>query len=401
MEQLPDSWSDWEIVRCIGEGSYGTVYEAKRKDDPTIRAAIKVIAVPADSSEKSELIAEGFDEQESKTFFNEMVNDCIREVKVMEHFKGMQNIVSIEDYKVIPKEDGLGSYIFIRMEMLTSLSVYMSGKKLSEEEIIRLGIDICTALTFCEERGIIHRDIKPENIFVNEKISSHVFYKLGDFGIAKTLDNRTAGLSMKGSPNYIAPEVAAMKSYDNRVDIYSLGLTLYRLLNNNRLPFYPKSQLYMPSIKKEALEQRLSGAKIEPPSEASQKLSSIILKACSFEPEKRYQSADEMRKALLSLLNDGPLVDPPRNKLVIILLTILLSISLLIGILLLAKKIDTSSSSDSESIPSPVDTIGPKTMEAPWNYEIALPATDLETTTFSTIEPTVTTYNNTESVIPH
>ena len=65
------------------------------------------------------------------------------------------------------------------------------------------------------------------SILVNDRLGSHVFYKLSDFGIARTLEHRAVNMSSKGTPNYMAPEVTMGKPYDARADIYSLGLTLY------------------------------------------------------------------------------------------------------------------------------------------------------------------------------
>ncbi len=302
MFQLPDSWSDWILERTIGEGSYGTVYEAVRKDDPSIRAAIKVIPIPQDPSEVQELYSQGFDTAQAKEFFDQAAAELIREVKVMECFKGTQNIVSIEDYRVEPREDGIGSHILIRMELLTSLDCYISDKKLTEEEVAQIGIDLCNALSLCMSRNIVHRDIKPENIFVNDRLGTHVFFKLGDFGVARTMENRTTGMSVRGTPNYIAPEVMLGHPYDTRADIYSLGLTLYRLLNNNRLPFFPQTDLYSPTAKREAVMRRTGGDPLDPPVNASPEIAAVILKACAFLPENRYRTADEMKQALKTAL---------------------------------------------------------------------------------------------------
>ncbi len=305
MFRLPEHWSAWEVTGRVGEGSYSVVYEAVRKDDPTIRCAVKLITIPQDESEYDDMLAEGFDTALSKSFFDEAVRDFTREVRLMEHFKGMQNIVSIEDYKVIPKEDGIGSYIYIRMELLNSLEKYLSDKVLSEREILQIGLDICTALEFCREKNIIHRDIKPANIFVNDRIGSHVFYKLGDFGIARNLEGKTMGMSAKGTPNYMAPEVAAGLPYDATADLYSLGLTLYWLLNGRRLPFFPQTQLYSPSAKREALGRRLAGEALPPPVNASPEAAEAILKACAYRKEDRYANATEMKRALEAVLRAG------------------------------------------------------------------------------------------------
>ena len=301
MIKLPDSWSDWILTDIIGEGAFATVYEAERKDDPSIRAAIKVIAIPKDKAETEELTLQGFDQEQTRQYFGETVDEFIREIKIMEYFKGTQNIVSIEDYKVEPKEDGIGSYVFIRMELLTPLDHYISDKTLTEQEVAQIGMDVCSALSLCASRNLIHRDIKPKNIFVNDKIGTNIFYKLGDFGIASTLEHRSSGLTANGTSNYIAPEVELGKPYDSRADIYSLGLTLYRLLNNNRLPFFPQTQLYSPSAKEEAKKRRMAGEKPDPPVNASPEMAAIILKACAYQPEDRYQNAEEMKKALDTL----------------------------------------------------------------------------------------------------
>ncbi len=313
MIRLPESWSDWVLTETIGEGAFATVYEAERKDDPSVRAAIKVIAIPQDASEVQELTSQGFDAEQARNYFSQTVDEFIREVKIMELFKGTQNIVSIEDYKVEPKEDGIGSYIFIRMELLTSLDHYLADKELTEEEVAQIGIDVCSALSLCMSQNLVHRDIKPENIFVNDRIGPHVFYKLGDFGIARTMEQRTAGMSAKGTPNYIAPETALGRPYDTRADLYSLGLTMYRLLNNNRLPFFPQTSLYAPAAKREAIMRRMAGEQLEPPVNASPEMAKVILKACSYQPEDRYQTADEMKRALEALLPGAAPSAPART----------------------------------------------------------------------------------------
>ncbi len=303
MIQLPAQWEDWQIIRRLGSGSYSVVYEAQRKDDPAIRCAIKVIAIPQDDADWDEVGSDGVNAELSRSYYEEAVRECTHEIRLMEHFKGLQNIVSIEDFKVVPKEDGIGSYIFIRMELLTSLNHYLSDKTLTDVEIARLGIDICTALEFCGEKKIIHRDIKPENIFVNNRMTTRVFFKLGDFGIARNMENMTRGLSSRGTPNYMAPEVAASRSYDEKADIYSLGMTLYWLANGRRLPFFPQTQLYTPAMKREAWERRMSGEALPNPAYCSDALAEVILRACAFRPEDRYKNAAEMKEALNRTLN--------------------------------------------------------------------------------------------------
>ena len=301
---LKQIWPEWEIEENpLGRGSFGVVYKAVRSDsDYNMKsfAAIKAISIPSDPSEVDSLRSEGLDINATKTFLHGIVEDFVNEIQMMESLKGVQNIVSVEDYKVVEKTDEIGWDIFIRMELLTTFNSYICDKKLSEKEVIKLGCDICSALQICGKRNIIHRDIKPENIFVNDFGD----FKLGDFGIARKLENMTGGLSQKGTFNYMAPEVAKSNNYDARVDTYSLGIVLYRLLNGNRLPFLDtEKQLLNPNERRNAIDRRLQGEALPPPCEASAAMADVILRACSYDPNMRFSSATEMKQALMSVAN--------------------------------------------------------------------------------------------------
>ncbi|MFR3320573.1 MAG: protein kinase domain-containing protein [Lachnospiraceae bacterium] len=114
--------------------------------------------------------------------------------------------------------------------------------------------DICKALILCEARHIIHRDIKPENIL----ISKFGDYKLGDFGVARVQDHTTNATKM-GTHGYAAPEVEHGQKYGKEADIYSLGITLYWLLNNRRMPFLNADEAVTAMKNQEALRRRYEG----------------------------------------------------------------------------------------------------------------------------------------------
>ncbi|MCR4895637.1 MAG: serine/threonine protein kinase, partial [Lachnospiraceae bacterium] len=302
-EKIKTVWPEWEIVRLIGKGSFGEVYEAVRSDHQVeSKAAIKVIHIPQADSELDTLRMEGMSDQESKTVLEGQVTDFVNEIQLMETFKGTQNIVSVEDYKVIEKSEGIGWEIYIRMELLTPLAKFVSDKNLSTDEVVKMGTDLCSALEICAQKGVIHRDIKPENIFVN----SFGDYKLGDFGIARSMENFSGSLSMKGTYNYMAPEVERSKEYDATVDIYSLGLVLYFFLNKKRLPFLdPGKQILTPQERSEALRKRLDGELLPPPCEAPSMLASVILTACHPDPKKRFSNPTAFKNALINTLVDS------------------------------------------------------------------------------------------------
>ncbi len=300
--RLPESWAaDWVLDRALGSGSFSTVYRAVRRDRPSVEAAIKIISVPGGDAELAALRAEGMNAEQSQSYFDEIAREYISEIDLMENFKGNTNIVSIEDYKVVRRPDGVGNIIFIRMELLRPLDAVLRQRQLSEQEVIRLGIDICSALELCATKRIIHRDIKPANIFVNDRMPGKVFFKLGDFGVARSLQAMTHTLSKKGTPNYMAPEVFFGKPYDARADIYSLGVTLYYLLNNNRIPFLEAGNVG-PAAREAALSRRMSGEKLPPPANASREMNEVVQKACAPDPQNRYPGAREMKAALEGLL---------------------------------------------------------------------------------------------------
>lgn len=151
-------WPEWSLTKRIGSGSYGVVYEAVRTEYGfENHCAIKVISIPSSESELDSLRAEGLDEQATKKHFETIVKDFVNEIHVMVSLDGHPNIVNVKDYKVVPKEDQFGWDILILMELLTPLSEYISNRTLSEQEVIKLGCDICAALETCHQEKIIDR----------------------------------------------------------------------------------------------------------------------------------------------------------------------------------------------------------------------------------------------------
>lgn len=306
MDLLRKIWPEWEIVEKIGEGTFGCVYKIVRNDTgKDFYAALKIIDIPKDFSEYNGIKSDGLDEESAGTFFKDLTDECLNEIKIMYSLKGTDNIVSIEDYKVTEQQDENGRiqyHIFIRMELLQNLGEYIEdnisgqNKETICNEVIKIGTDLCSALELCSKENIIHRDIKMQNVFV----SSFGKFKLGDFNISKHLEDRTSAMSRKGTMGYLAPEVYNGNGYNSSVDIYSLGMLLYRILNNNRAPFLDPNMPVRPSAMEAAVTRRLSGEKIESPINATPELAAVILKSLEYEPSERYATASEFKAALLN-----------------------------------------------------------------------------------------------------
>ena len=292
----------WYIKRYIGAGSYGKVFEIERRDefDTVFTGALKAITIPSSPDELEEILSDGMDRDGASTYFRDYVKDLNREIALMSKLKGHSNIVSYEDHAIHAHEDGIGWDILIRMELLTPITGYLKqNKSFTRREIIRLGIDLCRALEVCQRYNIIHRDIKPANIFISETED----FKLGDFGVARIASASTGASTRAGTVNYMAPEVFKGEKYTSNVDIYSLGLVMYQLLNANRMPLYPPyPQPMSPAQRERAQAQRLSGAALPPPANADGRLAEIVLKACAPDPAQRYDSPAVMRQALEAIL---------------------------------------------------------------------------------------------------
>lgn len=308
MLDLSNVWPEWKVVEKVGEGSFGKVYKCER-DEYGIKSlcAIKVISIPQNKAEIESMSFEGLSEDGARTYFSEIVNDFATEIRLMEILKGAPNVVSVENYKIVERSDEIGWDIYIRMEYLQSFVAYSKNNKFTEAQVKKFALDISNALNICSQNGVIHRDVKPDNIFI-DKFGS---FKLGDFGVARRLEGSMSMMSKKGTYSYMAPEVFRGEKYDCRADIYSLGMVMYKLLNRNRDPFIdPDKPMVSFKERNDAINRRRNGEKLPAPIDASFKMAAVILKACEFRPEDRYNTVEDFRNAILSVgastFNDEP-----------------------------------------------------------------------------------------------
>ena len=294
-------WTDWTIGELIGHGSGGktAVYNLTRENPGFVEEdVLKIVNLIEENIPIDEMSKEFREDYEEKK--QDAIDKATEEVKLMHRLRNSRNIVSYQDFKVHTTNGSNSTHtdLLIRMHKYSELGTILKKKTLSEEEVVNVGIDICCALEECQKQGIIHRDIKPGNIFYDGNN-----YLLGDFGISKILENGDIAQTYKGTPQYAAPEQFGMfmskNGYDHRVDIYSLGLTLYYIANHGKLPFVESGRNISA-----ANQIRLEGTAIPPISGISRELNEIILKACSFAPENRYSSAREMKKELLGIVTE-------------------------------------------------------------------------------------------------
>ncbi len=285
----------WYLEDTIGEGSSGTVYRIT--DNNGNHCALKVIPITI-NNEADTFHLKKQDCVSKRKYLDEMTHEILAEVRVCKKLNHHAGIVNYQEYDVIEESDSFVRLILIRMDLLLPLNKLLRTKEseFSSKEVAAMGIDLLTSLSECRKHNIIHRDIKPSNIFV----TSDGRYLLGDFGSARLLE-KTMMASHKGTLAYMAPEIAAGQSFNSTVDIYSLGITMYQLLNNRRLPFLNDSFKF--SDLESAVEKRLSGALLPFPENADRELGKIICKMCAHSPKNRYVAPEECLDDLKNYLN--------------------------------------------------------------------------------------------------
>jgi|GEM_PF-5458199 len=206
------------------------------------------------------------------------------------------NIASVHDFGVT--ESGL---FYLVMEYVDgeTLFEHIRRKQLTEPKVRSVSLQMCDALIFAHEHGIIHRDIKPSNILIN----SEGRVKLVDFGLARAMGAQEQEISL-GTPDYVAPEIMQGSRVDHRADIYALGVVLFEMLTGEtpNLHGQPPSSL-IPE----------AGA-----------WNSVVMKATNEDPDHRFRDAREMRAAILKATAPGrnhhtrrtplPMAPPPASR---------------------------------------------------------------------------------------
>jgi len=262
-EQLAPHFPQLEILECLGRGGMGVVYKARQKSLNRI-VALKLLAP----------------ERVRDPQFAERFTREAQALAALNH----PNIVTIHDF------GQAGGFYYLLMEFVDGVNLrqLLRLRKFTPEEALAIVPPLCDALQFAHERGIVHRDIKPENLLLDK--AGRV--KVADFGIAKMLGTvsvsgqvgesaapESATQTTVGTPAYSAPEQKTdPRRVDSRADIYSLGVVFYELLTGE----LPGKRIELPSAKVH-IDVRLD---------------EVVLRALEQEPERRYQTASELKTVI-------------------------------------------------------------------------------------------------------
>ena len=280
----------YRIVRVIGSGGMGIVYEAEH----TIIEKCVAIKVLRDEFSHRHDILERF-----------------RQEAMSASRIGHPNIVEISDFGETPS----GASFFV-MELLDGFdlaSLLNSEKTLSVQRAVPIIIQCCKALGAAHAKGIVHRDMKPENIFLTQREAFPDFVKIVDFGVARMSDLGPRSKLTKtglviGTPEYISPEQAAAKACDHRADVYALGVIMYEVFAG-RPPFV--GETFMAILTQHMFETPPPIYEVNPTSQLIPLLEAVIARAMSKDPDKRQQSMAELAAELTVALAQSPTPDPP------------------------------------------------------------------------------------------
>jgi tRNA A-37 threonylcarbamoyl transferase component Bud32 len=286
----------YEILRRIGEGGMGAVYEGRH----TVlgkRIAVKVLLEKF--HEKTELVAR-----------------LLQEARLASAI-GHENIVDVTDFGTTT--DGRSYVVMEFLEGESLAEVVMRDAPLPLERCLRIVRQVASALGAAHEKGIVHRDVKPENVFLLRR-GEQDFVKVVDFGVSKAVRSREDGVDLLrltrtgmvlGTPLYMSPEQArGGEDVDARVDIWAVGVMLYECLTGE-VPFRANNYL---GVISQVLTQE-----VQPPSQLRPELGipaameAVVMHAMEKDRDRRYQRMADLERDIERLLAGDPNVGLPAS----------------------------------------------------------------------------------------
>ena len=275
--------SNWTFQNVICDNGISKVYKAVKNDGTY--GVIKHLSLPINNKIAMELVNRGKIRSvgDAASYYFSLMNS---EINILNSLKNNPYILNM--YEAIQDGDNLQGNFYIILEYAVDVNEYFKKNGISEQDVVKLGIDICSAIEVCRSINVTHNDIKPTNIFYDGNN-----FKLGDFGSSTYGSNND--LVYFGTPNYLSPEICYKSPTSECSDVYSLGMVMYSLLAGH-LPFVSNGV-----TEEEAFTRRMGGESIQPIDGISAGLMQIILTACSYNPSYRFSNAADMKKALIDI----------------------------------------------------------------------------------------------------
>lgn len=300
--------NNMEALSCLGKKGAVSVYLVRSNKSEQFYV-LKHISVPESQRQVDALIFTGAaaDKEAAQAYYQQVVADYQAELERMETLANSPNLDCFRSYEIKPKEEEVGFDVYLMAEYRSTLERHMAENSMSQANAVNLALDLCAALQDLRDAGLIHRDVTPSNIYLN----SQGHFMLGDLGLAKTEELKFCSMPEGMLSPYSAPELFdLMANINDTIDLYAVGLILYRIYNGGHAPFEDEK-----TSAKAADRQRVTGQELPAPMFADYEMAEIIRKACAFQPEDRYQTPAEMKEALMDYMKrnqvgDAPIVPP-------------------------------------------------------------------------------------------
>lgn len=299
---------DMQLQSCISEAGGISTYLAKDKYSED-RYVFKNISIPASQTQVEGLKYSGAikSDEDAQTYYAQVVATYKQELEALKQASLNGNVAAYTSWHVQAKKDGVGYDLHLLAPYRKSLASYLEETPMTQARVTSLAIDLTNSLLTLRSAGAVHCNLKPENIYVDQEGK----FCIGDIGVIALSQLRYAAIPDRYLGKYTAPELFdVMQSPGTTIDVYSLGLLLYSIYNGGHDPFEDEQ-----TSSKAANDMRLAGKALPSPIFADYEMAEIVLKACAFLPEERYQSPEELKQELeayvLRNAPDDTLIVPP------------------------------------------------------------------------------------------
>ena len=297
----------FSLGQAISDHSGVECYPAMR-DDSEKRYIVKKISLPASQVQVEALLLTGVyrDAEAVHAYYQELAQAVGEEARILDQLSGQRGFVPYQGCQIEAMEDGVGYEVHLLSRYRKTLERHTRRHPMTHLGALNLGIDMCAALAVSREAGWLYVDLKPENIF----LFGDQEYRIGDLGFVSMDSLQYASLPDRYRSLYTAPEVAdAYSSLNATMDTYALGLVLYQIYNEGKLPFDSAES------RQAWLDRLAAGETMDAPRCADAEMTGIITKACALDPADRWQTPAEMGHAIISYMQrngaeDIPLVAP-------------------------------------------------------------------------------------------
>lgn len=291
-----------EFGACVQSEGSKSVYLMRDTKTGTVYL-LRIFSVPESAKQMDALIYSGAvaDRAEALRYYTDQILELRRSLETIKGFSDFTGVQVHTDYQIDQLPEDQGFAVYVLAPYLPTLAQHLNLNAMTMLEALNLGIDLCDALFGLHESGYLVQNVSLENILITPKNR----FVLSNLSLANLdrLDFSTIAEDQLSSVS--APELFGLiPSFKSNSDVYALGLVLYYIFNGNHVPFVDEK-----TTPAAASKRRIDGEALPAPMYADYELGEIILKACAYDPEDRYQGPDEFKAALVQYMQRNPVSD--------------------------------------------------------------------------------------------